>query len=429
MSPGEGTGCSELIGKQERAWTQLRAALTLWGVDGVDAAEAQFRSREQQQQALSLVDARLRQLVEQASPSEGSESLEKLKAQLDSLQQQDAALPPEDMPGETDDLDQSLEECRQQYRAVQEQLRSLKQRLDQSDQSHQRKERQLQEHRLQLERMVVEHRQKMDQKQAIEERQGSPNEIRTRLEAVTQQCEQLQRRLLQLCEDSGLALGLDASQALVTLDEREQRLNRQLADLNRERGALLERCEQLGNRELHAELEEAIQRQEVAVQAEQQETQLVDARVMLLKRFQSARSDLSQRYSAPLSTSIDGFLAPLLQESGDRSELRFDAKQGFSDLRLQRSGQSMDFAQLSGGLKEQLNAAVRMAMAHTLSEAHDGCLPLLFDDAFTNTDPVRLDVVKSMLRQAVDLGLQVVVLSCDPDPYVEIADHVVALSF
>ena len=67
----------------------------------------------------------------------------------------------------------------------------------------------------------------------------------------------------------------------------------------------------------------------------------------------------------------------------------------------------MDFAQLSGGLKEQLNAAVRMAIAHTLSEVYDGCLPLLFDDAFTNTDPVRLDV-KSMLRQAVDLGLQVV---------------------
>ena len=427
VSPGEGTGCSELIAEQERARTQLQAALTLWGVDSVEAAEAQFRSREHQQQALSLTDARLRQLVEQDGSAEGSEALEKLQAQLDALQQQDAELEPEDMAGEIVDLDQALAECRQQYRAVQELLRSLKQRLDQSDQAHQRNERQLQEHRLQLERLRVEHRQKMDQKQAIEERLGSPDQIRTRLEAVTQECDQLQQRLHQVCEASGLAEGLDASQALIALDEQEQRLNRQLADLNRERGALLERCERLGNRELHAELEEAIQRQEVAVQAEKQETQLVDARVMLLKRFQSARSDLSQRYSAPLSTSIDGFLAPLLQESGDRSELRFDAKEGFSDLRLQRSGQSMDFAQLSGGLKEQLNAAVRMAMAHTLSEAHDGCLPLLFDDAFTNTDPVRLKVVKSMLRQAVDLGLQVVVLSCDPDPYVEIADHVVSL--
>ena len=393
----------------------------------MDAAEAQCRSRDQQQQALSLIDARLRQLEEQDGPSESSEALEKLQTQLDALQQQAAAFEPEHLPAEIVDFDQALEECRQQYRAAQEQLRTLKQRLDQSDQAHQRKERQLQQHRLHLERLVVEHRQKMDQKGAIEERQGSPDQIRTRLEAVTQECEQLQQKLDQVCEASGLAPGLDASQALVALDDREQRLNRQLADLNRERGALLERCERLGHRELHAELEEAIQRQEVAVQAEQQETQLVDARVLLLKRFQSARSDLSQRYSAPLSNSIDGFLAPLLQESGDRSELRFDAKEGFSDLRLQRSGQSMDFAQLSGGLKEQLNAAVRMAMAHTLSEAHDGCLPLLFDDAFTNTDPRRLELVKRMLRQAVDLGLQVVVLSCDPDPYVEIADHVVSL--
>ncbi len=427
VSPGEGTGCSELIDEQERARTQLQAALTIWGVDSVDAAEAQCRSRDQQQQALSLIDARLRQLVEQDGPSESSEALEKLQTQLDALQQQAAAFEPEHLPAEIVDFDQALEECRQQYRAAQEQLRTLKQRLDQSDQAHQRMERQLQQHRLHLERLVVEHRQKMDQKGAIEERQGSPNQIRTRLEAVTQECEQLQQKLDQVCEASGLAPGLDASQALVALDDREQRLNRQLADLNRERGALLERCERLGHRELHAELEEAIQRQEVAVQAEQQETQLVDARVLLLKRFQSARSDLSQRYSAPLSNSIDGFLAPLLQESGDRSELRFDAKEGFSDLRLQRSGQSMDFAQLSGGLKEQLNAAVRMAMAHTLSEAHDGCLPLLFDDAFTNTDPRRLELVKRMLRQAVDLGLQVVVLSCDPDPYVEIADHVVSL--
>ena len=131
-------------------------------------------------------------------------------------------------------------------------------------------------------------------------RNGWDRPIRSapRLEAVTQECDQLQQRLHQLCEASGLAQGLDASQALVALDEREQRLNRQLADLNRERGALLERCGRLGNRELHAELEEAIQRQEVAVQAEKQETQLVDARVMLLKRFQSARSDLSQLFRA-----------------------------------------------------------------------------------------------------------------------------------
>ena len=67
-------------------------------------------------------------------------------------------------------------------------------------------------------------------------------------------------------------------------------------------------------------------------------------------------------------------------------------------------------------------------MAQTLSAAHDGCLPLLFDDAFTNTDPERLAAVRCMLRRAVDVGLQVVILSCDPDPYLEIADAVVDLN-
>ena len=53
---------------------------------------------------------------------------------------------------------------------------------------------------------------------------------------------------------------------------------------------------------------------------------------------------------------------------------------------------------------------------------------MLFDDAFSNTDPDRLEAVLTMLRQAVDRGLQVVVLSCDGAPYRRVADAVVALS-
>ena len=79
-------------------------------------------------------------------------------------------------------------------------------------------------------------------------------------------------------------------------------------------------------------------------------------------------------------------------------------------------------------MREQLNAALRLALADTLRSGHDGCLPMLFDDAFSNTDPDRLEAVLTMLRQAVDRGLQVVVLSCDGAPYRRVADAVVALS-
>ena len=50
-------------------------------------------------------------------------------------------------------------------------------------------------------------------------------------------------------------------------------------------------------------------------------------------------------------------------------------------------------------------------MADVLKGGRDGCLPLMFDDAFTNSDPRRVDLVKQMLATAVDRGLQVILLT------------------
>ncbi|MEB3333019.1 MAG: hypothetical protein VKI83_11075 [Synechococcaceae cyanobacterium] len=51
----------------------------------------------------------------------------------------------------------------------------------------------------------------------------------------------------------------------------------------------------------------------------------------------------------------------------------------------------------------------------------------MFDDAFTNSDPERIDLVKRMLNTAVERGLQVILLTCDPEAYGGFADQVVAL--
>ena len=68
-------------------------------------------------------------------------------------------------------------------------------------------------------------------------------------------------------------------------------------------------------------------------------------------------------------------------------------------------------------MREQLTAALRLSMADVLKEANDGCLPLVFDDAFANSDPARIDSIKKMLNTAVDRGLQVILLTCDPMAY------------
>ena len=78
-------------------------------------------------------------------------------------------------------------------------------------------------------------------------------------------------------------------------------------------------------------------------------------------------------------------------------------------------------------MREQLAAALRLSMADVLKGSHDGCLPLVFDDAFTNSDPERVDLVKGMLSTAVERGLQVILLTCDPTAYGGFADQLVEL--
>ena len=112
---------------------------------------------------------------------------------------------------------------------------------------------------------------------------------------------------------------------------------------------------------------------------------------------------------------------------GQAARLGYDQSKGFQGLQLRRGQEFYDFEALSGGMKEQLAAALRLSMADVLKGAHDGCLPLVFDDAFTNSDPERIDVVKRMLSNAVERGLQVILLTCDPAAYGSFADEVVEL--
>ena len=72
-------------------------------------------------------------------------------------------------------------------------------------------------------------------------------------------------------------------------------------------------------------------------------------------------------------------------------------------------------------MREQLAAALRLALAEVLQPAYDNCLPLIFDDAFTNSDQQRLQGLQQMLRRGVDNGLQLILLSCKPDDYQALA--------
>jgi hypothetical protein len=93
---------------------------------------------------------------------------------------------------------------------------------------------------------------------------------------------------------------------------------------------------------------------------------------------------------------------------------------GFTGLQLVRptqGGGAVPFDSLSGGTREQVAAGVRLAMAEVLAADHNGCLPVVFDDAFAYSDPERVQTLQRMLDLAASRKLQIIVLTCNPSDY------------
>jgi len=136
---------------------------------------------------------------------------------------------------------------------------------------------------------------------------------------------------------------------------------------------------------------------------------------LLADLFNEEQRALADRFTRPLAGKVSGYLRTLF---GPDAEARISlGDEGFQGLQLTRNKRTFRFESLSGGTREQLAAAVRLAMAEILAEDHGGCLPVVFDDAFANTDPERIQILQRMLDLAAARGLQVIILTCNPADY------------
>jgi DNA repair exonuclease SbcCD ATPase subunit len=132
--------------------------------------------------------------------------------------------------------------------------------------------------------------------------------------------------------------------------------------------------------------------------------------------FRSEQGRLADQFTAPLAERITGYLRCLFGPAA-AARVRLEGDK-FGGLELVRRGSdAFGFENLSGGTREQLAAAVRLAMAEILAADHDGCLPVLFDDAFAFSDPDRVQTLQRMLDLAASRGLQIIVLTCTPADY------------
>lgn len=418
LLPGGGTSTADARRQLEEAGRRLSQALQRWKVDSVEEAATAERRR-------SDLMAERDGLVEQLGDSDPEE----LRRSRLELEARVAALPtgPDGTDGESEEpaalqsrLEQDLEQARGHRTAARDAEQQQQQTLTAAEQKLDT---------LRGEIRAAEQAIAADQKRLVQ--------ARTLIEAI------VQRR--------GSAESLCA--AITDLQSRVKGAEEGLATLRREREELGPENLQRRHRELEDSLaalgtQEAKAREDriraetqlhgdgrVDPQAEREQKQAEweacrreverlekEARMLslLCSLFEEERNAMANRYAAPLTERVGVYLQQVFPEPPVPS-LVYDARSGFADLEWRRPGEALfSFEVLSTGAREQFAAALRAAMAEVLAAAYDGCLPLVFDDAFAHSDPERQAGVHRLLGQAADSGLQVILLTCDTERASEI---------
>ena len=428
IAPGGGQALDDLEQTVQSAREQLAARLQALHLASVAAAEELLEQRtalEQQLAALGAgpadlsqlerqndalgqrlaeLDAELQDLAEVREAMEQEQPLPQVLSALQALQQQVSATSKHTLAA-VGTAENDLEAARSALQKFQQQ------RLSEASQIEVVRA-ELADRNQRLEPLISQH--------------GDHDALAAKLTGLSGERQQAEAELNQLNAERAALASQDAEREQKRLQEQIEALTRRQEELLDQRGAAKQRCDSISSQDPFAAVEQARLQLETAEADHGQLVRLTQAHQLLQQLFQEAQADLSSRYSEPLARAIGDYLKPLVPD-GQAARLSYDQSKGFQSLQLRRGQEFYDFEALSGGMREQLAAALRLSMADVLKEAHDGCLPLVFDDAFTNSDPERIDLVKRMLSTAVDRGLQVILLTCDPAAYGSFAEQVVEL--
>ncbi|MEX2528240.1 MAG: SMC family ATPase [Gemmatimonadota bacterium] len=436
LIPGGGGSTQEVRDRVEEAENRLAREQERLGVEGVD--EALEILAKHQAIARERTD-----LVARSAPNTGntgsgmwessgdpaqelteaSEALRHLEgdAHLEPLAEVDPALVAR-LAGEEMDLQAQLKETQAELSRIQGALDAAQTALDDLGSEIQEASGALQAQ--ETERASAENRVQM-----ILEKHGSGDALQAAVKAVGAEVEAREKAIAHKGQElAGFdvdALEGERTRTQARISQLTETREQVAAERNRLEGALATGA----GLDLDGELEQ----QEVELESLSAEVDRLEREAEMLQLLkdllEEEQNRLATQFSAPLQRGMEAYLRCIVQEAST-SAINYEAGQGFHDLRWRRGdGVAWEFDALSGGAREQLMAALRLAMAEVLAGVDDGGgaksgevgggadrpgLPVVFDDSFVNADPRRMEGVNRMLQRAADRGLQVLVFTCDP---------------
>jgi len=418
IQPGGENRLAEAREARRTAREELSAALDRLGVDSVEKAAETLSTRESIGAGMEREESRLESLDDgslEDSLAEAREALATAKGEVDRRSKLVSAA---EEPADRDDAvawrnreDQALEQAEDDEAEKKAEDQAAKDVLKEAESA-------LQE----LSARIDQEREEISNKQAqlrllIENHGEDEPRLRTLREAEQARSaaqEALARTHAALAELRPEQLELDQERLNRAIQTQESQKQDAVEKRATSRAALTLD----GTEDPQAELIRANAREQAAREHYESVKRKAEAIKLLNRLFGEQQSVLAQHFTQPLADRISDYLKGVYG-SGARAVVTFDegAFKGIEIVRPDEHAGARSFDVLSGGAREQVAAAVRLAVAEVLAADHGGSLPVVFDDAFSFSDPHRVQSLQRMLDLAANRGLQVIVLTCNPSDY------------
>jgi DNA repair exonuclease SbcCD ATPase subunit len=419
IRPGGGGSLADARVRAESAQSAWSAALARHALRDLDHAATVFEQRQTLEQQITQLETRWKALGGETLTAELSAAATALAAANAEVQRRQEIIgndPDFKHPSTLAAARELVSTTREKLTTAESTESSARRSAEQSRTRHETATQAVQDHRAQLNTARQTLRDLETSIKVLEDTHGDANARQLFLaeaaKTAQQAADQLSttRQALAALAPTTLSADLDRFTRAITQQETCRR------EAENQRLIARDRLTLDGSTDPDADLSHALAKLEASRGLYTSEQRRAKAIEKLHLLFSSSREAIDRSLVQPLADRISGYLQCIF---GPGAEVRVNLSDtGIEGLDLIRAGDpAFSFATLSGGAKEQVAAATRLAMAEILAADHDGCLPILFDDAFAYTDPERIQSLQRMLDLAAVRGLQVIILTCTPNDY------------